>query len=278
MQLSQPNRRELLKVSAGSLFAAGLWPGALAAEGKSSGEEFSFIVVNDTHYIDSGCDAWMTKVLKQMKAHTPAVDFCLHVGDVTDGATTDQMVAMRNHIKDSKLTVYLVIGNHDHSAEIGRKAYEEYFPDRINYDFQHRGWQFIGIDSCQGGQYKGTEIQPDTLQWLDQRLPKLEKAKPTVLFTHFPLSPNRKYDNAIRMRPTNADAVLERFKEFNLRGVFNGHWHGWGENVVSNVPIVTNSCCASRTKNHDGSTEKAYFLCHAKDGKIERKYVEVKPN
>jgi predicted phosphodiesterase len=275
MNRFRPNRRELLRMSAGSLFVAGFWPGALAAEGKSTGDDFHFIVVNDTHYIDRKCDDWMTKVFKQMKAQTPAVDFCLHVGDVTDNATTDQIAAMRNHIKDSGLTVYTVVGNHDHSADIGRKAYEESFPKRINYQFEHRGWQFIGLDSCQQGQYKDTEVQPSALQWLDEQLPKLDKKKPTILFTHFPLSPSGK---SVNMRPKNADAVLDRFRDINVRAVFNGHWHGLAETLVHEVPVTTNRCCASRIRNHDGSTEKAYFLCHAKDSKIERTYVEVKPN
>lgn len=275
MHLLRPNRRELLKMSAGSLLAAGLWPGALAAEGESSGKEFWFIEVNDTHYIDNKCDDWIAKVLKQMKAHTPAVDFCLLVGDVTDTATVNQMAAMSKHLKDSELTFYPVVGNHDHSPQIERKACEQEFPGRINYHFEHQGWQFVGLDSCQAALAKDTKIQPATLKWLDDNLPKLDKKKPTVLFTHFPLSPSGK---SVRMRPNNADDLLDRFKEFNLRAIFNGHWHGFAETMVNEVPITTNRCCASRTPNHDGSTEKAYFLCHAKDGKIERTYTAVKPD
>jgi UDP-2,3-diacylglucosamine pyrophosphatase LpxH len=273
MRIFHPNRRELMQMSAGSLLAAGLWPGALAAEEKSSGKEFSFIAVNDTHYVDKDCDPWITQVFKQMKEHTPAVDFCLHVGDVSESATSDQMAAMRHHIKDFGLTVYPVVGNHDYATEAGFKAYEKEFPERMNYHFEHQGWQFIGLDSCQAAMYKDTNIQPATLQWLDDHLPKLDKKRPTVLFTHFPLSPSTK---SVKLRPNNTDKVLDRFKEFNLRAVFNGHWHGLAEATVGETTITTNRCCASRAPNHDGSTEKAYFLCHAKDGKIERKYVAVK--
>ena len=193
MHLYHPNRRELMQMSAGTLLAAGLWPGALTAEGKSSGKEFSFIVVNDTHYIDQDCDNWITKVFKQVIGHTPSnVDFCLLVSDVTDdgNATTDQMAAMRDHIKTSGLTVYPVVGNHDYSAEIGRKAYEESFPKRINYQFEHQGWQFIGLDRSEANLYKDTERSAGhAAPWLDEQLPKLDKKKPTILFTHFPLSP-----------------------------------------------------------------------------------------
>jgi len=31
-------------------------------------------------------------------------------------------------------------------------------------------------------------------------------------------------------------------------------------------------------QNHDGSKEKGYFLCHARDGKIERKFVQLNPS
>ena len=55
MSLQRPTRRALLRASAGSLLAAGLWPGALAAADRTS-EEFHFAVVNDTHYRDRRCD------------------------------------------------------------------------------------------------------------------------------------------------------------------------------------------------------------------------------
>ena len=42
------SRRDMLRASASSLLALGLWPGALRAEGESQGEDFSFIAVNDT--------------------------------------------------------------------------------------------------------------------------------------------------------------------------------------------------------------------------------------
>jgi 3',5'-cyclic AMP phosphodiesterase CpdA len=269
----RPNRRELMQMSAGSLLAAELWPGALVADGKSTGKDFSFIVVNDTHYIEQKSDEWMAKVFKQFKEQTPKVDFCLLVGDVVDSGTSTQMVAMRDYIKNSGLTVYTVPGNHDYWEDYSRRTYEEYFPQRTNYHFEHLGWQFVGFDSCEGARDKATTILPENLNWLDKQLPKLDKKKPTVLFTHFPLSPSGK---SASRRPLNADALLERFKEFNLRAVFNGHWHGLEEHLVNEVPITTNRCCASHAMNHDRLPERAYFLCNVKDGKIERKYVEMK--
>src|SRR4051812_33003127 len=99
MHLNQLTRRELLRYGAGGLLAAGLWPGALSAADQATGEEFHFLVVNDTHYLDKKCSVWMTKVLAQMKAHKEKIDFCLLVGDVTDQGKKEQMAPMRDHFK-----------------------------------------------------------------------------------------------------------------------------------------------------------------------------------
>ena len=77
-------------------------------------------------------------------------------------------------------------------------------------------------------------------------------------------------------RPNNANALLNRFKEYNLQAVYCGHWHGFTERHVKDTVLTTNRCCSYRRQNHDGTKEKGYFLCHARDGKIERKFVEVK--
>jgi hypothetical protein len=143
------------------------------------------------------------------------------------------------------------------------------FPLGNNHHFEHRGWQFLGVDSTEGRQFR-TTVRAETLQWLDQTLPKLDKKKPTVLFTHFPLGPWVIY------RATNADQVLARFKDVNLQAVFNGHLHLSTERRVGAVTLTTNRCCSFSRQNHDGSREKGYFLCQARDGKVTREFVEHK--
>ena len=78
------------------------------------------------------------------------------------------------------------------------------------------------------------------------------------------------------MRPLNADAVLERLIEFNLVAVFNGHFHGFTERTAGRTVLTTNRCCAISRGNHDGTTEKGYFLCRAAAGIIQREFVEVR--
>ena len=182
----------------------------------------------------------------------------------------EQLAPVRDVLKAYGVPTYVTIGNHDHLTPTDRVAYEELYPDRLNYKLEHKGWQLIGLDTSEGQKSSGTMVQPHTLKWLDENLPKLSKTKPTMVFTHFPLGA------MTPSRPKNADDALERFKEFNLQAVFNGHFHGYTERTFGSATVTTNRCCALKRNNHDGTKEKGYFVCQAKDGKITRTFVEIK--
>jgi len=260
----------MLRLSAGTLLAAGLWPGWLHADDAPESGEFSFIVINDLHYLDDKGDPWFELVVGMIKQMKQSPELCLLVGDLADIGTAGQLAAIRDHFKPLKLDVHVVIGNHDYIKNDSRATFDELYKDSINYRFDHRGWQFVALDSTDGWQVRGTKIQPATLQYLDDVVPKLDKEKPTVLFTHFPLGPD------LRERPKNAEDVLNRFKQHNLQAVYNGHFHGFTEHQVRKAIVTTNKCCSFAKGNHDGTKEKGFFLCTASEGKIARKSFEVK--
>jgi 3',5'-cyclic-AMP phosphodiesterase len=270
--MPRPNRltrRQMLGLSASTLLAAGLWPGTLFAHGYGDSEEFHFLVVNDFHYLNERCGEWLTQVVRQMKSHGEKIAFCLLAGDLTEHGKREQMTAVRDLLKRLGEPTYVVVGNHDHLAADDRKAYDECFPKRDNYRFEYNGWQLLGLDTTEGRSAYGTNVQPHTLSWLDETLPKLDKKRPTIILTHFPLGPH------VITRPGNADQLLARFKEYNLQAVFCGHYHAFTERHVRKATLTTNRCCSFSRQNHDGSKEKGYFLCHAKDGAVERRFVEV---
>src|SRR5262245_55920428 len=86
------SRREALRrLSAGSLLALGLWPGALRSETPRG--SFRFLVINDTHCMSPECCTYLQGVVAQMK---PAnADFCLHAGDLTDKAEPEYFEAVK---------------------------------------------------------------------------------------------------------------------------------------------------------------------------------------
>jgi 3',5'-cyclic AMP phosphodiesterase CpdA len=268
-QRRTPSRRELMTWSASALLAANLWPGRLAAQDKAA-KPFDFIIVNDLHTVDADCGKWLEKVVASMKAQDAKPQFCFIAGDLTDDGTAPQYAIVNDVFKTLGLPIYTVPGNHDYTAkEQQRTAYEEARPKSINYMFDHGGWQVVALDSTDGTKANVAIKQP-TFDYLDAALPKLDKSKPTLLVTHFPMGPK------VKMRPTNADDLLDRFKPFNLSAVFGGHYHAYTATTLRDIPIKTNRCCSLKRNNHDGSKEKGYFLCAAKDGKVTPTFVEVK--
>jgi 3',5'-cyclic AMP phosphodiesterase CpdA len=261
-------RRQLLRLSARTLLAAGLWPGAVGAEDRAGAEDFSFLVVNDTHWKDWQGGDWFAGLAKQLKGHAEKPELLLLAGDLSEDGKPEQLSPMRDFCKGLGLPVHVVIGNHDFLKPNARKPYEDLFPDRLNYRFEHRGWQFVAFDSTEGPRYKDTLIQPETLKWLDDTLPKLDRKRPLIVVTHFPLGPG------VKMAPGNAADVLERFKGHNLRAVFSGHFHSSTERQVGDVVLTTNWCCSFASANHDGHKGKGYFLCRARAGTVTRTFVE----
>lgn len=269
MATTRLTRRELLRRSPTALLAAGLWPGTLTA-GDPPTAAFSFLVVNDLHSLDKKCHPWFETVVKQMAGHAETPTFLLAAGDLANDGTANQLGAVKELFAGLKLPVYPVPGNHDFTDKVERKAYDDLYPNRLNYAFDHGGWQFVALDTTEGTKYQNTTISADTLKWLDDQLPKLDKKRPLVAFTHFPLG------DGVKMRPKNADAVLKRLMPYNLRAAYGGHFHGFTEKTAGDAVLTTNRCCAFSRENHDGTKEKGYFLVTAKDGKLTRKFAEVK--
>lgn len=257
-----------MKLGLAGLVGTSLWPGWRSLRGGETGRPgFSFVAVNDTHYATARCGDWLRGLVKQMSTHA-GIQFCLHLGDLTDLGKREHLIAVRDIFKELDVPFQAVPGNHDYVATDDRRPYDEVFPARLNYHFKHDGWQFIGLDSTQGQRYENTRIQPATFAWLDANLPSLDRARPTVLFTHFPVA------HTVKMLPLNVDALLERFLDFNLREVFSGHYHAFTECWHRSAPLVTNRCCALVRDNHDGTKEKGYWLCSAAgDGRLTREFV-----
>lgn len=262
-------RRQFAQQSLQALLAAGLWPGVQFAKDVNTGS-FHFVAVNDLHYLSEKCVPWFERMVQAMSNQPEPIDFVLISGDLTEHGTRQQNGAIRDILKTLKVPFHVVVGNHDYQTASDRCSYEQNFPRQINYHFEHAGWQFIGLDTSEGQKSKDVKAPATTFQWLDEQLPRLNKNKPAVIFTHFPLS------FGVPFLLQNAKPLLERFLPFNLQAVYSGHFHGFTEKKSGQTVLTTNKCCSYSRANHDRSPEKGFFVCSIKEGTLQRRMVELK--
>src|SRR5438045_4046368 len=181
------SRREMLGLSASTLLALGLWPGALRAQGKAESGNFHFLVVNDIHYVDEKCAAFLERVLGKIKAGaTP--EFCIIAGDLSHHGTEAELRAVQEMFARLNMPIHVVPGNHDYKTQTDRTDYDKVHARGLNYSFTHKGWQFLGFDSTEGLRAANTTVHEPAMRFLTETLPKISKTQPTVAFTHFPLS------------------------------------------------------------------------------------------
>lgn len=251
-----------------ALLAAGLWPGALRAEAEGAkAEAFVFVAANDFHHFEPACDAWFAALFQQIGAHA-GLELCLGLGDLAHRGERASFEAIKRLSAGAGVPFYPLAGNHDCDVTKDTSLFAEVFPRRLNYVFTHRGWQFVAVDSTAGTAYKDTRVTEASFAWLDGELAKLDRRAPTILLTHFPLTTVAKYSVA------NAEDLLARFTDFNLRLALTGHYHAQTRGERNGVELVTNVCCSRVAGNHDGSTAKGYWLCRAgADGALRREFV-----
>jgi hypothetical protein len=207
-------------------------------------------------------------VVRQLKAEPGSFDFCLLVGDLSEDGRAEQLAPVRDIFKALGIPVYNVIGNHDHLTDTDCQLYQELTCRRLNYSFEHKGWQVVVADLAEGRRAL-VRAAPGTLGYLQQVAAAIPPSRPVILATHFPLGPS------VPMRVVNADDVLGIWKGRNLRAVINGHFHGFTQRQLGATVLTTDRCCSFRRGNHDGTKEKGYFVCRVKDGELTRTFVEV---
>jgi 3',5'-cyclic AMP phosphodiesterase CpdA len=173
-------------------------------------------------------------------ARKQAQEYARHMfaGDLAENGSRPQLGPVKDLFQGSRIPYHVVIGNHDYRTQTDRTIYDDLYPRQLNYTFEHQGWQFVGLDTSDGIRYQNTSISADTLRWLEDTLPRLNRQRPLVVFTHFPMGPTVTY------RPRNAEELLGKFRDFNLQAVFCGHFHGLTERTLGNTVLTTNRCCA----------------------------------
>lgn len=211
-------------------------------------EGFSFVFYSDVHLqTEKNAVQGFDKALTRINDLQP--DFVISGGDnITDALAQSYETAdgLYNLYQKStaalKAPLYNVPGNHDvfgvvpesgvspEHPEFGKKMFTNRL-GKLYQSFDFKGWHFILLDSVlitEDGRYKGG-VDDAQMEWLKQHLAGVDPAAPIVVATHVPFystipqrDPRFKTDVFLIK---NSTAVLDLFKNHNLKLVLQGHVH-----------------------------------------------------
>ncbi len=241
------NRRQLLRAGIAAT-AAGTWTKCMAA---ADMEEFSFVVVTDTHLgrKDSGTPE------KQWRQGIAEInggpgDFVLHLGDVVDKARAAQYPRYVDARADLKKSIHEIPGNHDSTELFG-----QHITDRIDRSFDHKGVRFVLFGNAHSNSHDGF-ITTDQLAWLTKQCAHAALQDSKIIFCcHVPIHANRHPDRGWYVRPDNGQTAFYQLLEKHADRVLlclHGHFHngirGWRDHHDV-VEVLCPSLCYNQDRN-----------------------------
>lgn len=245
------NRRNFLRGS--GLAAAACALGGVHARGQETEKRapvaagsFTFAFFTDVH-IEPEMDAPQGTELAMEIINASDAEFAICGGDhVFDALSADKERIIEQYElyaqaeKTLRIPVRHVLGNHDvaglktdmssHDAIYGKAMFEQTFQTPTYYSFQHKGVNFIVLDSILvEGRDWHPEIDLRQLAWLERDL-AANAAYPQVVISHVPLvtsmasygpgSNDKKYEPV-----SNADAIVPILEKYNVIALLQGHTH-----------------------------------------------------
>lgn len=251
-------------------------PVATAAAGEeAAAPAFSFLQVSDSHFGPAlsmpadlaGERGWAT--WRALAAHegpmalvpygieAPPPEFVVHTGDVVEygfpGATTP--LAAEYYV-GVDLPAYEVAGNHDNTwvADTGRWRSRH---GGLNHSWEHGGIRFIALNSATI-QDPLPSFGEETVAWLAELLPSIDRATPIVLLWHHPSA-----DSTFASR-YDKDRVFDLVRDHNVAAVLVGHSHAVRTEVTYGLPAV-----------HGGSSfgkNSGYAVADVRDRRLRMAY------
>ena len=256
--------------------------------------DFSFVFLPDLHLQPDSA------VLSTFKNHAIRInklkpDFVLTGGDmiytaksVDDKKAKALFDLMDKELKLFKMPVWLTMGNHENvgitqesgidksNTMWGKQMFEARYNDRY-YSFNYEGWKFFILDGIKILEKEKNYTQGvDSVQinWLRHELLVTDKGMPVVISIHTPLiNPNAMSDSNSQALSKNSEAVINLFKDHNLRIVLQGHNHTYMNLFINGIHYISGGSTAFGTDginygfimiNIKNNTENIKFVSSAK--------------
>lgn len=165
----------------------------------------------------------LRKVLDHISVLEDKPDFLIVTGDISQDATLESYVHLRNFLESSKLKYYMLPGNHDDLAKINQVFGYSWESETLDFKLELDKW-FIYVINTSRYPHDFGEVSDKQLQKLKSELRKNRK-RPTVVFMHHhPISVNSAWIDAMGLK--NSEKFCEIIKaNKQVQAVLFGHIH-----------------------------------------------------
>src|SRR3954470_4369570 len=234
----------LWTLSGGVPRALGLVGDAAAAEAGAS--PFTFLHISDSHVgfdkpANPNALGTLQEAITKVNAMPTKPAFMIHTGDITHLSKPAEFDNADQAIREARLDVHYVPGEHDIIDEDRGKAYLERYGTNAKgagwYSFDQAGVHFIGLVNVVDLKGGGLgNLGDEQLAWLEDDLRGKSSSTPIVVFAHVPLW--LVYDKWGWGTDDGARA-LGLLKRFGSVTVLNGHIHQIVQKVEGNMTFHT---------------------------------------
>ena len=263
--------------------------------------DFTFAFLTDIHVeYGKNADKGFQQAIDHVNGMKP--DFIVTGGDLisdalgqTEEKATELYDLYLELIEGFEAPLYNTLGNHeefgfyersgvstDH-ALYGDLMYEERIGARY-YAFNEKGWRFYildSVDETEERRYYGN-VDSVQMEWLIADLASVNPLTPIVISTHIPLltSFTQIRDGALAQNTRglvveNSKAVLDAFKDHNLKLVLQGHLHILEEAYINDIHFITGGAvCARWWEGARDGMEEGYLLVKVKGEEFDWEYVD----
>jgi Icc protein len=217
-------------------------------------------------------------VLDRVREEQPDMDVILATGDLSQDASYDSYMRLRDMLAPFNTPVYWMEGNHDKAAPLLEAMADQ--RDRVSPCVLDIGnWTIILLDSTIPGEVPG-ELYDDDLDFLERSLSEAKGEHIMVSLHHHPLPMGCKWlDTQVVASADRFFEVIDRHDR--IRAIIWGHVHQEFEGDRNGVKLysVPSTCVQFKPKSEDFAVDDAnpgyrWFDLYA-DGSIETKVSRV---
>ncbi len=159
------------------------------------------------------------------------VKFIIQLGDILEDSSPEQYNYIQNLLKNLKIPIYLVPGNHDLKGDPNGEKFQEFTGKPLYYYFDYENARFIILNNSSG------RIGEKQMEWLISILEDT-KAKYKFVFMHQPVISPSFFFLFHKADLIESKKLMEVFEKYQVNYVFSGHIHMYYRRKINGVIYI----------------------------------------